>query len=281
MMNYRYPFYAILMALSFCCMSELVSNSGGAPSGSAGAPGDTFTTCANASCHGGSTNSGSGTAGLSTTIPPEGYTPGMTYTMTVNVAQSGRPRFGFQAVVLANANNANAGNVTITQNTRTRLNSGTKQYVTHARGGIDQNNSASWSFDWTAPATGEGAVTLYAAMMAANGNGNNGGDLVYTRTLEIPEAPAMSLDGLRHVADWAVYPNPAHEAFQVRLDLLTATGIAIQLRTLKGQEVYQETQELVSGNLQLTVPTEELVPGLYLLQVTAGNQSAFHKVLVQ
>ena len=60
----------------------------------------------------------------------------------------------------------------------------TRQYVEHTTDGIipTQFGSKSWTFTWTAPNPTAGRVDFYAAGNAANGDGTNSGDYIYTAT---------------------------------------------------------------------------------------------------
>lgn len=124
---------------------------GGSPAGYTGSPGD-GQNCV--SCHGGSASTV--TNWITSNIPPEGYTPGSTYTITVTVSGTGKKGFevspqsvsGTQLGVLA----AGTGN---------HLVGGTK-YVTQNSSG-SSSGTATWSFSWTAPAAGTGQVTFYGA----------------------------------------------------------------------------------------------------------------------
>src|SRR4029079_17212748 len=58
---------------------------------------------------------------------------------------------------------------------------GARQYIEHTAAGtfVGQQNSASWTFNWTAPPTDIGPVTFYAAGNQANNDGNTSGDYIY------------------------------------------------------------------------------------------------------
>jgi hypothetical protein len=69
---------------------------------------------------------------------------------------------------------------------------GSGKYMTHTSAGTAQTatNSRTWTFQWTAPTAGTGTVTVYAAMNATNSSNSSSGDLIYSSSLVIPEAPA-------------------------------------------------------------------------------------------
>ena len=152
------------------------SNAGGPPPGVSGAPGEN--TCTQ--CH--TQNAGPGTF---TITAPANYVPGQTYQMTVQhtTTDATRLRWGFQMTAL-DATNSAAGTFTDTSVfTQTDFGS-LRFYVEHTQSGTFAGTSsgATWTFDWTAPATDVGPVTFYAAGNQANNNGGRTGDQIYTAT---------------------------------------------------------------------------------------------------
>ncbi|HKZ81033.1 MAG TPA: choice-of-anchor V domain-containing protein [Pyrinomonadaceae bacterium] len=95
-----------------------------------------------------------------------------------------RRRWGFQLTVLDPADEK-AGNLQTTDLlTQVLDNQGpgsARQYIEHASAGTfaGQSGGASWTFNWTAPQTDIGPVTLYVAGNQANNDGNSSGDYIY------------------------------------------------------------------------------------------------------
>lgn len=163
-----------------------LTNSGGPPPNHTGAPGQSNCT----SCHGGTVNSGPATRSLVFNGNPNltSYTPGQTYTAVLTINQTGIGTFGFQ-MISRNANNANVGTFIATNVNETQVSNG---YLQHTSGGITAatTGSKSWSFSWTAPATGTGTVSFYVATNAADGTGGTSGDAIYTNVFTLTEAAA-------------------------------------------------------------------------------------------
>ena len=158
----------------------------GPNAGVTGAPGEI--TCAVSDCHGGEPNSGPGQFMI---LAPPLYEPGKTYELTVKhmVTDTSRRRWGFQLTALDQTNNK-AGEL---QNTGSLTQvipggpGGNRQYIEHSFLGTFQGQTlqASWTFNWTAPSSDVGTVTLYAAGNQANNDGNNTGDRIYTTTASV------------------------------------------------------------------------------------------------
>jgi hypothetical protein len=98
-------------------------------------------------------------------------------------------KFGFQATAVRNSNNQGAGTMSAGSfNQISVSSSGGKSYANHNTSpGIVQFGRR-WTFVWTAPAAGTGAVTIYAAGNVANNDRSTSGDEIYTNNLTINEA---------------------------------------------------------------------------------------------
>src|SRR6185369_1763122 len=166
--------------------------SAGPPAGYTGAPLEEPEACAE--CH---VPPDAGTGRISITAP-QTYVPGQTYPITVTHtnADPTRLRWGFELTVLDNASDEKAGDLQNNDSTTQVLNNtgpnSARQYIEHTAGGtfIGQQNGASWTFNWTAPATDVGPVTFYAAGNQANNDGNTSGDYIY-KTF-VASAPAST-----------------------------------------------------------------------------------------
>ncbi len=138
----------------------------------AGAPGDGGTCLG---CHYGGTVVGQ-SVGLSNI--PLFFTAGQTYSLTLTAQHSAALKGGFQIVATNNANGNMIGTFAASMAEKTRLTGAGR--LTHSSSKDFSGGSASWTFNWTAPATGSPAnVTFYYVVNAANGNGGSGdGDAI-------------------------------------------------------------------------------------------------------
>ena len=154
----------------------------GAPVGTSGAPGEV--TCTD--CHSQNT-----LTGQFQIIAPSGYVPGQTYQITVQhtTNDASRKRWGFQITALRPGNTAAGTFASTDLNTQT-LSGGGRFYVDQTSTGSfrNQTGGATWTFNWTAPATDVGTVTFYAAGLQANNANGDSGDQTYTATAQVPKA---------------------------------------------------------------------------------------------
>ncbi|HEV7747049.1 MAG TPA: PQQ-dependent sugar dehydrogenase [Pyrinomonadaceae bacterium] len=154
--------------------------SSGPPPGYTGAPGEEPEACAE--CH---VPEDVGTGHFSISAP-QTYVPGQTYPITVTHtnADPTRIRWGFELTVLDTSDEKAGTLQNLDELTQVIDNGGpgaARQYIEHSAVGtfVGQQNTASWTFSWTAPATDIGVVTFYAAGNQANADGNTSGDNIY------------------------------------------------------------------------------------------------------
>jgi uncharacterized protein (TIGR03437 family) len=130
------------------------------------------------------------------------YTPGQRQTLRVQVFHPDAARWGFQLTArLASDENAKAGvlspsapNIQVVCDPQGSAPCGTdREFAEHAEPGtrIGANGLATWNIEWLPPAAGSGEVVFYVAGNAANGDGTNAGDRIYTSSLRISQAPAQ------------------------------------------------------------------------------------------
>ena len=181
---------------------RVMADPDGAPTGRSGAPGET--TCATSGCH--STyalNSGTGKVAISG-LPASGYMPGQVIAVTVTMTQASIVRWGFELTALDDQGRA-AGTLAVTDTARTRLRTGTfgggqRQYLTHTQAGNAVNT---WTMRWTAPAQSVGKVTFYAAGNAANNNGGDTGDYIYTTSAALSPMSSVAAVAASSAASYA------------------------------------------------------------------------------
>jgi hypothetical protein len=120
---------------------------------------------------------------------PAHYEPGRSYTLTVRFTHGDKTvmRWGFQLTAIAMKDGAGAGEFVVTDPARTVVltaMTGTRSYIEHGYGGTDigKTGGASWTFDWKAPAADTGRIGFFGAANAANADGSNQGDRIYTRS---------------------------------------------------------------------------------------------------
>ena len=178
------------------------------------APGDG--NCTN--CHKGTSMNASG-GSVKIVLPGDAkYTPGVKQHISVQVADSTQRRWGFEltARLDSSPSSGQAGTLAATDSQTQVLCdvTGRKapcstarvvQFITHTTAGtrLGTTGGVSFSFDWTPPAADSGSITLYAAGNAANGNGTESGDHIYTTSLQLTPASATPTPAISAVVSAA------------------------------------------------------------------------------
>ncbi len=159
------------------------------PSGMTGAPFDNNCN----SCHSPINSAFNGTvsvSGLPSTIAPN-TNYNLTFTETVT---AGSPVKGGYQLVVVQGNNNNCGTLIATDSESGTETSGGRTYIEHRDGKAYAGGTASWSFDWTSPASSNGnTVKFYFIGNFTNGNGNSNGDRPITGSLTLPFAGGAAL----------------------------------------------------------------------------------------
>jgi uncharacterized protein (TIGR03437 family) len=208
--------FAILPLVCLFASVPLAQAFGGGPDpGLTGAPGEQ--TCV--ACHlGRPLNSGTGS--LRIELPSgDTYVPGQRVAITVTLADPTARRWGFQLTARSSTNaQQTAGTLASTNNQTQVTTQGGRQYIAHTLTGSRNGTTGSvtFVFDWTAPAAGFGPVTFYAAGNAANGNGSDSGDTIYTTTKQV--TPVASGGGGA--------PKPAFTSSQISEAWTGRTGVS-------------------------------------------------------
>ena len=152
------------------------------------APGDNPTACISSGCHVGKVNSGTGGVKI---ILPNGttYTPGQAMTISVQVTDATKVKFGFEmtARLASSTANGQAGDFTTGSDgfTQVKCDDGSVkkngspcstqfpvEFIEHTLNGYEASTKGGYTFTftWTPPAASAGSVILYAAGNAGPGD---------------------------------------------------------------------------------------------------------------
>ena len=155
--------FAVVMVTNDHTVRLTDARSNGSPAARTGAPitaTTSETTCT--ACH----NQNPGPGQIQISAPPF-YTPGQTVQIVVTQTTSDTSRlsWGFQLTALDTATNSRAGNLVATTLNTVVRSSTTRQYMNQTTAGTfpGQTGGATWTFNWTAPATSVGPITFYSA----------------------------------------------------------------------------------------------------------------------
>lgn len=184
---------------------------------------------------------------------PQFYLPDSVYTLRVRMTSTFTPprRWGFQVTAVRVADGQGAGTFDVTglAGLQVVVGGGTfasRRYVEHNSAGTfaGNNGPVEWSLRWRAPASDLGTIRFYAAGNAANNNGANSGDHIYTASAETNIHPLLDVAPLagREVG-LAAHPNPFRGRTTISYALPSAGSAELAVFDAQGRRV----RTLVSG----------------------------------
>jgi len=272
----------IARSLTLICLGALVAApalgfSGGPSNGLTGAPGEG--TCIG--CHATfPLNSGSGSLALAG-LPAE-YVPGETYGLTLTLSDPDAARWGFELTLL-DAAGASTGEIAITDAGTQLSSSGDRDYLKHNVAGTAPGTTGqkSWTFDWTAPASGAGPVTLYVAGNAANNNGNTSGDRIYATSFGAEEGTGVGVGDTPVVLRLeGAMPNPFNPRTEIRFELAQTGFVRVTVLAVDGRRVATLAEGIRAPGPQAVAwdgrnhAGREMGSGTYLFVVDANGARA-------
>ncbi len=261
----------------------------GAPIASTSAPQEA--TCGKVGCHADNIiNTGNGVITVQFNNNQLIYEPGKTYTITVSLSQENIERFGFECVSLFDVDSSNAGDFILTDANRTQILEGanqfaTRKYITYKSAGTNpfSNGLGQWTFSWKAPLESKSSVTFYIASIAANNDGTDNGDLVYTKSLTIIPKTETSIKNISDDNVIDISPNPIKDVFTISYQLKKSGITTISLFDIEGKEkaiLFQaeqktEMQKLVINNL------DKSLKGIYFLAIKTNEEVMYKKIFIE
>jgi hypothetical protein len=193
MMKKNYSF--IYTTFGLIAFAGLFFNSSTGQKGAySGAPTDQ--TCANSSCHIDNLHDPAG--GIALTGAPVNFTAGVSYPLTLTLTHAGGITGGFQIVATNNATGNNVQYGTFVPGAGTKITATTgvsPNRLMHNNAKAFTTNTVSWTFSWTAPATGSGVRFYYAGNASNNDGDETIGDVIYNSTQLAVPVELMTFDG--------------------------------------------------------------------------------------
>lgn len=266
------------------------THAAGAPAFTSGSPYDR-NTCAEGGCHTTYAAQQAPLGWISSNIPSAGYVPGTTYTITckaVSKTSGENSNFGFEctpqnsttgAVVgaLANIITSGAGSTQI-------ISSLPSEWMTQTSSSYTGTDSCVWSFKWTAPGTGVGAVNFYACFNCGSIDKKKTGQ-IYRDSVHFPQDSTTGINPIEaNFAKLNIYPNPVKTDFTISYSLMNAGRVTINLYSLDGKKITglmsenMQTPGTFSNKLEFpaNIPT-----GIYIIQLNQEGQSACKEIIKQ
>ncbi|QTN37942.1 T9SS type A sorting domain-containing protein [Cryomorphaceae bacterium] len=271
--------FLLLPAAAVFMATPALTNSSAGPSGRTGSPGDNGVSCANG-CHTGGTVTDQMADVDVSGIPASGYIPGQTYDITVSGDRGsfGGPRIGFSFTAERASDDSKVGG--FMSGAGTQVNGNGQSHITHTSSSITASgNSNSWTFQWTAPASGTGDVNFYAVLLFANGNGGNSGDIVLPMgAVTVSEDLTVGLT--EDVLQAKFYPLPARDYTRLSFDQQT-DWLNVRMYNSSGQFVQQLWYSDQKGSHDVRLELSDVANGTYWVEFSSEQGSLMKPLLVQ
>jgi hypothetical protein len=237
------------------------ANASSPPNARAGAPMDAGgATCT--SCHAGTATQTTGV--ISSDIPASGYISGTTYNFTVSM--SGASAYGFE-MTPQTATSSNGLGTWI-------AGAGTTISTKYIKQSAKKTGaSATWTFQWTAPATAT-TVTFYGAFNYANNNGNNGGDIIKTSSVTYL-ANTTGIDETISYLPLSIFPNPTTENIHLASSESFDKGM---IYGMDGKLVKMMSEQELTFK---TISVSEFSNGVYYLNISSDNGKVYKSKFVK
>lgn len=282
MNNKLYKVFGIIMI--FISLSASLKNDNGR-AGYTGSPGEA--TCNTTSCHTSFVlNSGGGSLSATSTMNNWVYVPLNTYTINIKVAQSAFSLFGFGVELLTSSNN-NAGTIIVTDPVHTIIKSRSvggvlRKNIVHQLNGGAFQDSVVFSFNWTAPDSSIGDITMYFVGNASNKNNDVSGDYIYSSTQLISPSAGNGLSTFVDIDPLSVYPNPASTKIYLHFNLVKKENICVKLYNLDGRNshILFNDDRNAGENIELILLPPNCRSGLYLLTIESASGRESRKLMI-
>ena len=78
-----------------------------------------------------------------------------------------------------------------------------------------------------------------------------------------------------------VFPNPSHGEFMVSFNTQSSKDVKVNIYDLSGREVYSASFDNRSPQFNQILSLSDIQPGVYIANITEGNNSASHKIIIE
>ncbi len=204
------------------------------------------------------------------------YVPGNTYLIHIKIKRNGHDKFGFVCSSL-DTNNNSKGAFTLINSALTRIYTlGGRNYVSHTPCGADSQDSATWTFNWIAPATNLGKVKIYMSMLVANHNEDLTGDTTYTRILTLNPSSNNGIAFFNSIKTTTVYPTSFHNSFTIEFNEHYNNSIKqVYIYSIEGRLI--ETFKTSENKILYTL-NSLLDAGVYMIRINYIDKSEMIKI---
>lgn len=142
-------------------------------------------------------------------------------------------------------------------------------------------------FNWKIPDTTSCSPRIYAVIDPENDydeiheNNNKAWNLLHIYECGDCGYPEVGIE--ERATQWdlvRIYPNPARERVYAGFTLATGDLVTLEIHTLTGQKVFEETRAYDAGEHTVPIYTGNLENGMYICELSTGRTSGTTKIVV-
>ena len=213
------------------------------------------------------------------------YKPDSTYLINVKVKQFGNTIFGFETTAL-DSNTSKTGSYNILDSAKTAYQTlSGREYISHKNVLSNlSNDSLEWQFEWTAPSSNVGVVTIYSAGVTNPTFISIAAGKVYNDSLKIyPDSSITSVNDFPLFSDIiGIYPNPTKNGSTTISYLLREQGdITISIYGINGKFIKLITKGIKSkGSHHCVFSTKGIAEGVYFLKLKSEKGTKTKKIII-
>lgn len=291
-MKKRILLFTAIAGMTYVTLSSSSSGAaGGSGQNRTGAKGGTLTSCGGAGCHG----TGPGTTVAITVdsagVPVTKYSPGKTYKVKITGTNSSSfAKFGFQFVSASGS-----GTSQVQAGTTSALPSGVMKHTLATAPGMDfvehmgvmtaaTPGTYDIQFDWTAPTSSSlGDITMYCTLNAVDGVGGATTTDVSANVSKVMKMNMVPSSVATAAAAMEVkaFPSPTTNNMNLELNNAQAGTYSVQVFSLGGKLVANETVTVTGANNTLSLNTGNWAAGTYMVSVESNGSRKVIPVVKQ
>lgn len=227
-------------------------------------------TCAH--CHGGGAGTTTGTIELrkktwgAASTPVTFYEAGETYLVKMTGTNASLPKFGFQFTAL-NSMKQPVGSYSALPAQTQGVPASSPTIVEHLSP-LSKNGSGSFevSFEWKAPTTSAGQITLYGIFNAVDGMNNDAGDKPGS-TMSVVLKDATSVATVTNKVVFRAYPNPVSKYLVLDMDKAQWGTYHVAAYNASGVMVAQKDMKINANSNTDRLDAADWAAGIYFVKI--------------
>ena len=138
---------------------------------------------------------------------------------------------------------------------------------------INVNNSISYDFNYTIPATSDQDNMHIVVVLIDNANGS----IVSASQSSVNQA--LSTEEFTGIDSMKIYPNPANDKIHIAFQAVNS-DYKVTVTDMLGRTVINKSYEGLFGNQNIELPVSQLNAGHYIMNINDGNGSYSSKFIV-